>query len=58
VDHVERSRRGGGAKGLREAEVMGGKGATTFWSTPDGLHESWRQHRGRQARGKPTRGRQ
>jgi len=34
---VERRRRGGRAKGVRRAEIVDGRGVTTFWSTPAGL---------------------
>src|SRR5258706_8460266 len=44
---VERRRLGGGDKGVRKAEIVDGRGVTTFWSTPDGLYKSWRPHRGR-----------
>jgi len=30
---VERRRRWGGAKGVRKAEIVDGRGVTTFWST-------------------------
>jgi len=50
---VERKRRGGAAKRERRAEIVDGRGVTTFWSTPEGLYESWRpyQHRGEASRG-------
>ena len=50
---VERKRRGGVAKRERRAEIVDGRGVTTFWSTPEGLYESWRpyQHRGEASRG-------
>ena len=54
---VERKRRGGRPKGVRKAEIVDGRGVTTFWSTPDGLYESWRPGR-RETRGKPRRERQ
>ena len=46
---VERRQHGGGAKRARKAEIVDRGGVTTFWSTPEGLYESWRPARGRYA---------
>jgi len=44
---VERKRRGGRVKRARGAEIVDRGGVTTFWSTPDGLYESWRPQKDR-----------
>ena len=41
---VERKRYGGAANRERRAEIVDGREVTTFWSTPEGLYESWRPH--------------
>jgi len=55
---VERRRRGGRTKGTKEAKIVDGRGVTSFWSTPEGLYESWRPLSGRyERRDRPPRGR-
>jgi len=38
----------------QDLEAEDDRGITTFWSTPEGLYESWRPHQ-HQGRGKPRR---
>jgi len=35
---------------VRKAEVVDRRAVTTFWSTPDGLYESWRLTRANESR--------
>ena len=46
---VERRRHGGRGQKSEKSGDRGRGGVTTFWSTPEGLYESWRPARGRYA---------